>query len=60
MNTASSMESFGEPGKIQVSAEFYKYIEEDYECLHRGTVEIKGKGPMDLYFLKGRRIHGLA
>jgi class 3 adenylate cyclase len=51
VNTASRMESSGEAGKIQVSAEFYNYIKDDYECLHRGKVEIKGKGLMDLYFL---------
>ena len=51
VNTASRMESSGEPGRIQVSEEFYHYIKDDYECLHRGKVEIKGKGLMDLYFL---------
>jgi class 3 adenylate cyclase len=45
------MESFSEAGKIQVSREFYNYIKDDYEWLHRGKMEIKGKGPMDLYFL---------
>jgi guanylate cyclase len=51
VNTASRMESFSEAGKIQVSREFYNYIKDDYEWLHRGKMEIKGKGPMDLYFL---------
>jgi len=55
VNTASRMESFGEAGRIQISEEFYNYIKEDYECLHRGKVEIKGKGPMDLYFLTRKK-----
>ena len=56
VNTASRMESFGEPGKIQVSKEFYNYIKDEYECSHRGNVEIKGKGLMDLYFLIRKKI----
>jgi guanylate cyclase len=56
VNTASRMESFGEPGKIQVSEEFYNYIKDDYDCLHRGKVEIKSKGLMDLYFLIRKKI----
>ncbi|HEV8504209.1 MAG TPA: adenylate/guanylate cyclase domain-containing protein [Chitinophagaceae bacterium] len=55
VNTASRMESFSEAGKIQVSQEFYNYIKDDYECLHRGKVEIKGKGLMDLYFLRRKK-----
>jgi guanylate cyclase len=55
VNTASRMESSGEAGKIQVSEEFYKHINQDYECESRGQVEIKGKGPMNLYFLIRKR-----
>ena len=57
VNTASRMESSGEAGKIQVSEEFYNYIKDDYNCLHRGKMEIKGKGLMDLYFLIKKRHH---
>ena len=57
VNTASRMESSGEAGKIQVSEEFYNYIKDDYDCLHRGKMEIKGKGLMDLYFLIKKRHH---
>ena len=56
VNTASRMESSGEPGKIQVSEEFYNHIKDSYECFYRGRMEIKGKGPMDLYFLIGKKI----
>ena len=57
VNTASRMESFSEAGKIQVSEKFYNYIKDDFECLHRGKVEIKGKGLMDLYFLIRKKYH---
>ncbi|HEY4196465.1 MAG TPA: adenylate/guanylate cyclase domain-containing protein [Mucilaginibacter sp.] len=57
VNTASRMESSGEAGKIQVSEEFHNYIKDDYDCLHRGKMEIKGKGFMDLYFLIKKKHH---
>jgi guanylate cyclase len=55
VNTASRMESFSEPGMIQVSENFYEYIKDDYECEFRGKIDIKSKGMMNLYFLKGKR-----
>lgn len=55
VNTASRMESFSEPGKIQISEKIYEYIKNDYECEYRGQTEIKGKGVMSLYFLKGKK-----
>lgn len=51
VNTASRMESFSEPGRIQVSEQFYECIKNDYECEYRGKMEIKSKGLMNLYFL---------
>ena len=55
VNTASRMESSGEPGKIQISEKFYEYIKDDYECQYRGQTEIKGKGLMKLYFLISKK-----
>jgi len=55
VNTASRMESFGEPGKIQITEKFFTYIKKDYECTYRGQTEIKGKGLMNLYFLHGKK-----
>jgi guanylate cyclase len=54
VNTASRMESSGEPGKIQISQRFYEHIKDDYQCEYRGQTEIKGKGMMNLYFLTGK------
>ncbi len=56
VNTASRMESFSEPGKIQISEKFYNYIKDDYECEYRGQTEIKSKGLMNLYFLKRKKL----
>jgi adenylate cyclase len=55
VNTASRMESHGVPGRIQVSQRTFECLQADYQFEPRGTLEIKGKGPMTTYFLVGRR-----
>ena len=57
VNIASRMESHGIPGKIQVSESTYQYLKDDYSLELRGTVEVKGKGPMTVYFLHCRSPH---
>jgi len=53
VNTASRMESHGVPGEIQVSAATFARLDGTYSFEERGVVEIKGKGPMRTYFLRG-------
>jgi len=55
VNTASRMESHGVPGKIQLSPSTYDLIKDDFLCEPRGLVEVKGKGPMETWFLVGAR-----
>ncbi|MBS1891596.1 MAG: adenylate/guanylate cyclase domain-containing protein [Actinobacteria bacterium] len=55
VNTASRMESHGVPGAIQVTERVYELLHERYELRRRGTIEVKGKGPMGTYLLLGRR-----
>ncbi|MCB1178025.1 MAG: GAF domain-containing protein, partial [Leptospiraceae bacterium] len=51
VNTASRMESSGEPGKINISGATYEIVKEFFECEYRGKVEAKNKGDLDMYFL---------
>jgi adenylate cyclase len=51
VNVASRMEAHGVPGKIQVSNATYELIKDDFECVSRGEVEIKGKGIMNTWFV---------
>lgn len=53
VNTASRMESHGIPGEIQVSEDTYKLLKDKFAFEERGAVEIKGKGRMHTYLLKG-------
>jgi guanylate cyclase len=55
VNTASRMESHGLPGRIQISKDTYELIKDDFDCRHRGDILVKGIGPMETWFLEGKR-----
>jgi guanylate cyclase len=55
VNTASRMESHGVPGEIQVTERAHERLRGRFELRRRGTIEVKGKGPMTTYLLLGRR-----
>jgi class 3 adenylate cyclase len=55
VNTASRMEAHGPSGAIQVTEACYRKLDERFELEAHGAVEIKGKGLMTTYLLKGRR-----
>ncbi len=55
VNIASRMESQGLAGKIQVAQATYDLIAEDFICLPRGQIDIKGRGEMKTYVLIGKR-----
>lgn len=51
VNTASRLESAGEPGRINTSAETYALIKDRFRCTPRGEIAVKGKGPLAMYFV---------
>ena len=53
VNTASRMETFGAPGQVHVSAQTRHILGSAYAFEPRGPLDIKGKGMMDTYFLRG-------
>jgi class 3 adenylate cyclase len=48
---AVKMESAGEDGRVNISADTYNLIQNEYQCQPRGTLNIDGKGPMEMYFV---------
>ncbi|MCU0445488.1 MAG: tetratricopeptide repeat protein [Microscillaceae bacterium] len=52
VNTASRMESSGEPGKVNISGATYELIKNQFECTYRGKVYAKNKGDVDMYFVE--------
>jgi class 3 adenylate cyclase len=49
------MESHGVPGEIQVTQSTRDLLGDNYLIEERGVIEVKGKGPMKTYLLKGKR-----
>ncbi|OGN87837.1 MAG: hypothetical protein A2X23_09525 [Chloroflexi bacterium GWC2_73_18] len=54
VNTASRMESQGTPGTIQITAATRELLEGEFVCERRGTIQVKGKGEMETWYLVGR------
>lgn len=57
VNTASRMESNGEPLKIHISQSTKTILEQfgTFDIIERGLVEMKGKGKMRTYWLNGEQ-----
>lgn len=52
VNTASRMESSGQVGKVNISGTTYELIKDKFTCVHRGKIEAKNKGFIDMYFVE--------
>ncbi|MFQ5967586.1 MAG: adenylate/guanylate cyclase domain-containing protein [Acidimicrobiia bacterium] len=55
VTTASRMESHGEAGQIQVTDAVFRAAKDRFHFAPVGTIDVKGKGPMETYTLSGRR-----
>ena len=55
VNLASRMESTSEAGQIQVSEATYWRLQESYDLVPRGAIDVKGIGPVETFFLIGRK-----
>jgi adenylate cyclase len=56
VNVASRLQDTSEPNRIQVSEAVAKALGTEFEVEPRGTVELKGKGATQTYFLLGRHV----
>ncbi|HEY9615232.1 MAG TPA: adenylate/guanylate cyclase domain-containing protein, partial [Microcoleaceae cyanobacterium] len=55
VNMASRMESHGIAGGIQVTESTYQLLKDHYWFEARGSIQVKGRGQMQTYFLLDRR-----
>jgi adenylate cyclase len=55
VNTASRMEAHGTPGEIQITGATYELLKDEFVCRRRGTIEVKGQGPTETWYLVGSR-----
>jgi guanylate cyclase len=60
VNTANRMESYGTPGRIQITQATYALLADEFECEPRGTIAVKGKGEVETWYLVGPRDTTLA
>jgi class 3 adenylate cyclase len=54
VNLASRMESTSEAGQIQVSEATYWRLQENYQLVPRGPIEVKGVGAIETFWLMGK------
>ena len=54
VNIASRMESHGVAGRVQVTQATRHRLSEVFQLEERGTIDLKGTGPMRTWFLTGR------
>ena len=52
VNLAARMESSGEAGQINISGTTYALVKEKFSCTHRGKIQAKNKGEVDMYFVE--------
>lgn len=52
VNVASRMESHGLGGAVQITQATYELIKDEFVCEPRGTVNVKGKGEMEVWLVK--------
>ena len=55
VNLASRMESSGQVGKLNISGSTYDLVKDKYTCTHRGKIDAKNKGMIDMYFVEGEK-----
>ena len=55
VNTASRMETYGTPGRVQITRATYELLADEFECEARGTITVKGKGDVEVWYLVGPR-----
>jgi adenylate cyclase len=59
VNIASRMESNGEPGQVNISAETYGLIQDKFHCTYRGKIWAKNVGEIDMYFVNAENKDGV-
>jgi guanylate cyclase len=55
VNIASRMESHGLGGAVQITQATYELIKDEFICEPRGTVNVKGKGEMEVWLVKSAK-----
>jgi guanylate cyclase len=60
VNVADRMQTEGTPGQIQITRATYELLKDEFVCEPRGTIDVKGKGEMETWYVVGRRAEASA
>lgn len=52
VNLAARMEQNSEAGKINISGSTYELVKDKFNCVHRGKIQAKNKGEVDMFFVE--------
>ena len=52
VNIAARMEQNSDAGKINISGTTYDLVKDKFKCIHRGKIQAKNKGEIDMYFVE--------
>ncbi|HLG35377.1 MAG TPA: adenylate/guanylate cyclase domain-containing protein, partial [Bacteroidia bacterium] len=52
VNIAARMQQNCDEGKINISGATYELVKDKFKCIHRGKIEAKNKGEIDMYFVE--------
>ncbi|HYV91466.1 MAG TPA: adenylate/guanylate cyclase domain-containing protein [Chitinophagales bacterium] len=52
VNLAARMEQNSEAGKVNISGTTYELVKDKFSCTHRGKIQAKNKGEIDMYFVE--------
>jgi len=55
VNMASRIESHGVADAVNVTPEVHRRLQDRFSFDYGGVIDLKGKGPSEVYFLRGRR-----
>jgi len=55
VNIADRMQTHGTPGRIQVTRATYELLKDEFVLESRGTIDVRGKGEMETWYLVGPR-----
>lgn len=55
VNVASRMESHGLGGAVQITESTYELIKNEFVCEPRGTLDVKGKGEMEVWLVRSAK-----
>ena len=53
VNTASRMESHGVAGAVQLTDATRALVQHEFDCVARGTIDVRGKGPLPVWLVSG-------